>query len=308
MRKRIVFRGLLVLSLSVCTSCNKHKESIYSITFQSMGTVVKISLPDGYKNATKEVKNMMDTITELMSKYKHTSDISRLNRSQGQWIEVSSHTLKVLKKAVEICKRTGGYFNPAIFGVYRLWDMASRNNAFPSRKTIVRALAGSSCNSVHFYGGKVKVDTGAMVDVGGIAKGYTLDLAWKIFKKAGTPWAVVNAGGDDLLYGHRRRTWTIGVVSPALSEKIAAVLEVKNFEFICTSGGYERYFRVGTQRLPHIINPLTGFPARYFKSVTVLAHNGMLCDAIATAVFAGGSKALETVISEWGEEIKVIII
>jgi thiamine biosynthesis lipoprotein len=67
---------------------------------------------------------------------------------------------------------------------------------------------------------------------------------------------------------------------------------------IATSGDYERYFIKDGVRYHHILDPLTGFPARASRSVTILADELIWADALATAVFVLGRKRGVALIEE----------
>ena len=67
------------------------------------------------------------------------------------------------------------------------------------------------------------------------------------------------------------------------------VLERSSDCFLSTSGDYEKYFYENGKRYHHILDTRTGYPAESgLHSVTVIAKNGLLSDALSTACFVLG--------------------
>jgi len=93
------------------------------------------------------------------------------------------------------------------------------------------------------------------------------------------------AGGQVLAQGATRR---IGIRKPdGIPSELIGVVEITN-ACISTSGDYEKYFEVDGIRYHHIIDPRTGFPASGVRSVTVLAKDAAVADALSTALFVLG--------------------
>ncbi|KZZ52035.1 hypothetical protein A3760_18545 [Oleiphilus sp. HI0122] len=146
------------------------------------------------------------------------------------------------------------------------------------------------------------------LDLGGIAKGYSVDRAVEILKQAGVKNARVSAGGDMRLLGDKRgKPWVVGIRDPRVKSDNAVVLPLENVA-ISTSGDYERFFvnEEGT-RVHHILSPKTGKPAKGIQSVTILGEHATQTDALSTAVFILGlDKGLALINSMPG--IDVIIL
>ncbi|RKY29939.1 MAG: FAD:protein FMN transferase, partial [Candidatus Omnitrophota bacterium] len=78
---------------------------------------------------------------------------------------------------------------------------------------------------------------------------------------------------------------------------------------VATSGDYEQYFIKKGKRYAHIIDPRTGYPAQTeIASVTVVAQEGLIADALATAVFVlGKEKGRELVAEKFpGVELEIV--
>lgn len=147
------------------------------------------------------------------------------------------------------------------------------------------------------------------LDLGGVAKGFAVDEAVKVLKEAGVPSGIVNAGGDLRSFGRKpgKIPWKIGIQNPDDPQDLAGVLDVGEIS-IATSGDYQRYFEVGGVRYHHILDSTTGRPARSgVRSVTTLADDCSLADALATAAFVMGPEKGLVLMEEWKGVEGVII-
>jgi len=146
------------------------------------------------------------------------------------------------------------------------------------------------------------------VDLGGIAKGYGIDLAAEALLRAGVEAALVDIGGDIRAIGRPgpERTWRIKVRSPAADTK-EVVLEIASGA-VATSGDYARGFRIGQRWFSHIIDPHTGRPAPSSASVTVVAADATLADGLATGLSVmGPGKGIPLVDSLPGVECMMVV-
>jgi thiamine biosynthesis lipoprotein len=125
------------------------------------------------------------------------------------------------------------------------------------------------------------------LDFGGIAKGYAVDLACARLNALGIDHAIVNAGGNLRAMGnHGDRPWRVAIRDPRGG--IVGTLETGADEAVVTSGNYERFRQQGEERYPHILDPRTGWPVQALASATVIAYEGLLADAAATALIVAG--------------------
>jgi thiamine biosynthesis lipoprotein len=130
---------------------------------------------------------------------------------------------------------------------------------------------------------------GMRISLGGIAKGYAVDRAVAILRKAGFPDAIVQAGGDLMCSGSKNgNPWVTGIRDPrGPRDAVFARMLLTNHAF-STAGDYERFFILDGKRYHHIIDPRTGYPATASRSVTIYAPNAFLADAVDDAVFILG--------------------
>jgi thiamine biosynthesis lipoprotein len=139
----------------------------------------------------------------------------------------------------------------------------------------------------------VALGKGQRIDLGGIAKGYTVDAAASVLRKGKVSSFLVQAGGD--LYGAGRKAdgspWVSGIRDPrGGTNDFFATIELEDRAF-STAGDYARAFIKDGKRYHHILDPRTGFPATACRSVTVWAKDALTADAVDDVVFILGPEA-----------------
>ncbi|UCG34032.1 MAG: FAD:protein FMN transferase, partial [Phycisphaerales bacterium] len=119
--------------------------------------------------------------------------------------------------------------------------------------------------------------------LGGIAKGYALDLAARAALDAGATAVLVNVGGDVLAVGAQAsgQPWRIGIKHPFESGLVGRIA-LTGRRAVATSGTQQRFAVIDGKRYSHIIDPRTGRPAEQAPSVTVVAPDGITADSWAT--------------------------
>ena len=223
---------------------------------------------------------------ERFSRFRPGSLLSRLNA--GETIE-DPFFAAACRLALEAHAFTGGLFNPLILGALR---QAGYGVTFGSvsggepRPTHVPSPA--ECLAVE--GTRVSLH-GAQLDLGGIVKGWTVDLAAEMAANAGFA-ALVNAGGDLRATGTEHGAangWFVQVDGP--TDEPAWEGEVVGG--LATSTTLKRAWRTSDGgRAHHLIDPRTGLPADSpFVQVSAWARETWRAECWAKAVLVGGHAA-----------------
>jgi len=230
-----------------------------------------------------------------MSNWLDDSEVSRLRvAAAGVLMPLSSDTLAVLAAARNAFEFTGQTFDVTCRPQVELWRRAGATAQMPREVEIVEARAASRWE--HFElaeSGVVKRTASACVDMGGIAKGYGIDLALQAIQRAGLRGGLVDVGGDVACFGRQAggQPWLIAVKDPGQPGPLAQ-LRVGD-RAVATSGDYARYVEIEGKRYSHIIDPRVGLPAEAARSVTVIADTAVMADIWATALSVLGAEGLE---------------
>jgi thiamine biosynthesis lipoprotein len=139
-----------------------------------------------------------------------------------------------------------------------------------------------------------KAHGGLQADLGGIAKGYGVDLAARAIEAFGVEHYMIEVGGEVRTLGRNAagQPWQIGIEEPdALPQRARLVVPLSG-RAMATSGDYRIYFEQAGRRYSHEIDPRSAAPiAHGLASVTVIAGDCMTADALATALIVLGPQA-----------------
>ena len=242
----------------------------------------------------EQVLEMCGYYDNLLSKTAPVSDVWKINQSHGTPTEISEHTVKILKLALEMYDVSGGLFNIAMGPVIALWNFSNGKKEIPTQEALEKALGNIDCKQIRLSGCSVMVPGGMKIDLGGIAKGYIADRIAEYLRENSVQSALVNLGGNIITIGQKPdgTPWKIGLQVPTTErkhrDKFWSAIECTN-ESVVTSGSYERGFYKDNRWYHHIIDPNTGMPSdNNVLSVTVCSPSSFLADALTTPLFLLG--------------------
>ena len=252
------------------------------------------------ESISRKVFQEMDEIAQTMDRGVEGSDIWKINRYAGiKPVEVSSETMMLLEKAVEVGEETDGAFDITIAPLVDLWgfydpegrDMKDRVRV-PEAEEIEEVLSLIDYSKVELHKETREVylpKEDMQLELGGIAKGFVVDRGVEVLQEEGLENAFINAG-DIRVMGENEdgEPWRIGIRKPhGQSGELLGELKLTDAG-VDTSGNYERYFEEDGKKYHHILDPQSGFPAPDLHSVTGVSSCATRADALSTAAFIMG--------------------
>jgi FAD:protein FMN transferase len=291
----------LYLTLLAFLAVPAHAEWVRRVTDGIMGTRITVELwaddKDKADRAIDAVLDEMRHIDDSMSTYKPTSEVSQVNAKAADGpMPISKELFDLLTTAKEYSVITEGAFDITYASVGYMYDF--RKRVRPTEGEISKALPAVDYRHVLLDPKKQTVQfsqKGVRIDLGGIAKGYSVDRGIDVLKSLGFTRAYVAAGGDSRIIGDRfGKPWMVGIRDPrkGAGEVITRIPLVD--AAISTSGDYERFFDEDGTRYHHIIDPHTGHSASKVRSATVIGPYATRTDGLSkTAFVLGPEKAME---------------
>jgi len=242
-------------------------------TFRAMGTEIELLVDaDGAGGALDAAESEFHRLESLLSRFRDDSELSRLNRDGS--IEPGPDLERVVGLALEGRERTAGRFDPTVHDALVAVGYDRTFEQLPQDGDV--APPAAAAGAVRLHGGRIELDPGVHIDLGGIGKGYAAERAAELLALAGP--CLVNAGGDIAIRGG---SWPVGVEGLTLQLGGGG---------LATSGRDRRRWQRGGRELHHLIDPATGEPALTdLLRVTVVAADAVDAEIAAKALFLAGS-------------------
>jgi len=303
-------------------SCSPKTETI-EIYGETMGTTYSLKIVgpnkvDNQKNTLKaEIDSVLREINQQMSTYIPESEISLFNKIlAGEPQNISNHFLDVLNLANQVYVESDGAFDPTVGPVVDLWGFGKkdRRETPPFEEEINQVLEYVGMNKIETDGSSIqKKHNKTELDFSAIAKGFGVDVVANLLMEKGFENYLVEIGGEVVVKGSKGSdAWRIGVDRPLIEQTVnrsfEAILQISDVA-VATSGDYRNYFVSGDSVYSHTIDPVTARPiVNGVASVTVIAPNCALADAMATAIMVmGEEKGLHWVESKPDIETMIIL-
>ena len=186
---------------------------------------------------------------------------------------VDSWTWRVLKTAQRFSSESEGVFDVTIARELSIW------NYLPRRYRNV--TKGNWRDVVLEKRNEVRFRRRAIIDLGGIAKGFAVDRAVEVLERAGVPAGIVNAGGDLYVFGLKSEL--VHLRSPNSPAQFSSALRVGNRALATSATYFSRRSLIDGQTRRARIRQL---------SVTVSASDCMTADALTKIVFVLGEESV----------------
>ena len=227
--------------------------------FRAMGTTVSVLLDDGAADATiAGVEGIFEREERRCSRFRADSELSRVNAGAGSWTRVSPALAQLVRLALREAALSDGCFDPAALAAVTAagYDRDFDALLAGARDALRPPVPCGRWREIELRGDSVRIPLGVGLDLGGLAKGWTADLAAEAAVATGEPWIVVNAGGDLRIAGDAPPV-EVAIEDPADTDAALARLSLRSGA-IATSSTLRRSWGAGRH---HLIDPRTGAPA-----------------------------------------------
>lgn len=235
--------------------------------------------PDHAHAILNQAFDVIEKVQQLMSFHDPRSDLSRLNQyAFYQAVQVDPVTYAVLQRAQRLFYASHGLFDCSIADTLVNWKILPdhlQKNHLPQDYLDKTNYSQIYLKLLHDH--FVQFSQPILLDLGGIAKGFAVDLAIHCLRKSGIKNAVVNAGGDLRVLGQIAEE--IAIRDPQNLENFHRLGALANGA-LATSANYFSKTENGNA----LVNPFNRQALDSEHSFSVIAPTAYVADALTKVV------------------------
>jgi thiamine biosynthesis lipoprotein len=258
-----------------------------------MGSPLRLSVPSAaigrsirlqdVEAAWRAVATEFEACEAEMSRFRDSSDLTRLNRHAGSGQEnfVPRRLERALVAADRAHRVTGGRFDPRV-----LLDL--ERLGYPGARLDTTSPMGGPDVVRRSGPGRMAIDQ--PIDLGGIGKGLALRWAASIVERHGVERYLVEAGGDLVAQGPGPDdgAWVIGLEDPTGGPEPLAAIAIHGGAVATSSVRIHAWVREG-RAVHHLLDPRTGEPAEGgLRAVTVCGPDPAWAEVWSKTLLIGG--------------------
>ena len=296
----LAIAGAAAIALPSYNAFSNESSRVVVYPTRTMGTYANVALVTADSSAAAPTaaiaQAVLQRVDSLMSNWTATSEVARINREGSRGTTVHPEVATVIDAALKLWQATDKAFDITVEPLVRLWGFIGGVRRVPADAEVANAFRHVGAQRVHFDPATrhLRFDSDSVrIDLGGIAKGYAVDVAAESLKAHGVINALVDLTGNMVAIGHppAAPAWRIGIRDPHDRIRFFARIRLSDGDAISTSGQYEQFVPANGKKFGHILDPRTGRPVEGLLSVTVVARSALACDSWDTPLFVLGAEA-----------------
>ncbi len=268
---------------------------LYTFNHPAMATTFTLYLyADDAEQAaivSQEVFDEVDRVEQLLSNYRETSELSRINREAAAGpVTTDPEMMDFLMQAEHWSRVSDGAFDMTVGRLMKAWGFYRHQGKVPPAQELQQMRAQTGWQKVELDPAARTVRFtafGVELDPGGIGKGFAVDAAVRVLREDGIRAAFLSAGSSTL-YGlgepPGQPGWRVVVRGPLPSKRTLSVVMLRN-ESLSSADCSQKNFIVDGHLYCHIMDTRTMHPVEGKIQVSVVHPSATASDALSNVLF-----------------------
>ena len=242
-------------------------------------------------SVSNEVFDEIDRIDQLLSNYRDSSELSRLNRTAASGpVTTDPETFAFLMQSQHWSRVSGGAFDITVGSLMKSWGFFTHEGRIPTAQELAKLRAATGWQKMQLDPTQRTVrftSPGIELDPGGIGKGFAVDAAVRILHADGVSAALLSAGSSTLYAlgaPPHQRGWRIVVPGPLPSRRTLSVVYLRDTS-LSSADCSQKNFTLAGHTYCHIMDPHTLRPVEGRLQVSIINPSATASDALSNVLF-----------------------
>lgn len=249
-----------------------------TFTFTALGTQWSIMLDTAVFSEAlkKQILEDVQSFEHRFSRFLPESQVNQFREAPAGTYTLSALFTMFLKEADKLRILTDGAYDPAIGGLLEHAGYGATYRLESDGQEVAYHIPRWS-----LVGQELTIDGAVVFDLGGIGKGYCIDMVADILKQQGEQFFLVEGGGD--MYGTTKcdgSPYRVALEWPGKPDMAFGVVELRN-QGIAVSDSFKR--RWG--KWHHILDPHTKQPIESVLGAATVAPSAFAADCMTSGLF-----------------------
>ena len=291
---------------------------MFATTHPAMGTEFKLYLysasAEQAATASEEVFDEIDRVEQMLSNYRESSELSRINRDAAAGPVTTDPEMMEFLEACEHWSRVSdGAFDATVGALMKAWGFFRHEGRVPSEAELdaLRAKTGWEKVTLDREARTVRfAAAGVELDPGGIGKGFAVDAAVRVLKADGIDAAMLSAGSSTVYAlgaPPHKAGWRVVVPGPLPATRTLSVITLRDTS-LSSADCSQKNFTLGGHRYCHIMDAKTMRPVEGMVQVSIVDPSATASDALSNVIFVEQPEESVRTLKAYAPEARALIV
>jgi len=291
---------------------------LYTTTHPAMGTEFTLYLysetADKASSISDEVFEEVDRVEQLLSNYRESSELSRINHNAGKGeVTTDPEMMDFLAQAEYWSRSSDGAFDITVGRLMKAYGFFKHEGRVPTEAELtgLRNVTGWQKVKLNVSARTVSFAVpGIELDPGGIGKGFAVDAVVRIMRADHVAAAMLSAGSSTLYAlgaPPHKSGWRIIVPGPLpLKDELSAI--TLRDTSLSSADCSQKNFTQGGHFYCHIMDPRTMMPVEGRIQVSVVDTSATASDALSNVIFVQRPEQSVSALKAYAPEAHALIV
>lgn len=291
---------------------------LFTTTHPAMGTEFTLQLysarPAEAAEISEEVFDEVDRVEQLLSNYRDSSELSRINREAAAGpVTTDPEMMSFLEQAARWSRASDGAFDITVGRLMKAWGFYRHAGRIPPPEELeaLRSASGWTKVILDHEARTVRFTApGVELDPGGIGKGFAVDAAVRILRADHVKAAMLSAGGSTIyaLGAPPHETgWKVVVRGPLPSRSVLSVIRLRDTS-LSSADCSEKNFTVAGHLYCHIMDLRTMRPVEGRVQVSIVNPSATASDALSNVIFVETPEETVATLKRYASESEALVV